>query len=116
MYIHTWIVVIVHIQVPATALEDEVLSWKESDEVVIMLKKQQIFILSRTVSFQLKMNQIVTKGKVVGSDKVEDFALLGSNVILCLTTAGGMKAFRTEEKESEGILVRSTWLVAYICR
>ena len=103
-------------QVPI-GFESHKLCIKESTTLTVMLeeKTKQMLVLDTSEAEQLKLVPVKMMSQSVGGDKIEDFSLMSSKEILCVTSSGSVKKVLVT-REIDGLKMQQLGVVDYICR
>ena len=90
---------------------------KESTQITVMLEEEtkEMLVFDTTETEQLKLVPVKMRNQSIGGDKIEDFALMKSNEILCVTSSGSVKKVLVE-REIDGLKMQQVGVVDYICR
>ena len=103
-------------QVPIT-FEAHRLRIRESKTVTVVLEEEakEMLVLDVSKTEQLKLIPVKLTKQNIGGDKTEDFALMGSYNLLCVTSAGSVKKVQLK-REVEGLKIHQIGVIDYICR
>ena len=83
--------------------------------VVLEEHTKEVLVLDVSETEQLKLVPVKMTNQNIGGDKTEDFALMGSEDLLCVTSAGSVKKVKLK-REMEGLKMQQLGVVEYICR
>ena len=81
--------------------------------VVLEEHTKEVLVLDVSETEQLKLVPVKMTNQNIGGDKTEDFALMGSEDLLCVTSAGSVKKVKLK-REMEGLKMQQLGVVEYI--